>query len=103
MASKIATSKMCDYELYRLASDYLMEEEDVAKIRNLSDRYHIVDYNGKTIATAKTMDKAIQNANKVKNWGIDAIIDEKMLVAWEFNFSRLGAGHTFIKSATRRY
>ena len=102
--TKIATSKMTDYELVNLMMNgSLMDEDDVAKIRNLSDRYHIVTYSGKTIATAKTMDKAIQNANKVMGWGVEAIIDEKMLVAWDLNVAPWGAGHRFIQSATRRY
>lgn len=103
MNGKIATSKLCNYELYQLATNYIMDEEGLTGYRNLGDRYHVVDYNSKTMVTAKTMDKAIQNANRAQAFSPRAIIDEKNLVAWDLKVSIWGAGHTIYTHAVRRY
>lgn len=101
---KTITSKLSPYELYDLSVNKRVETKtELKKMCKMSQRYHLVNYSGKTLATATSIDKAIQIANRLNGWGIDCIIDQKDLVAWDFHVRIFGAGHAIYDSATRRY
>lgn len=101
---KTITSKLSPYELYDLSVNKRVETKtELKKMCRMSQRYHLVNYSGKTLATATSIEKAIQTANRIYGWGTDCIIDQKNLVAWDLHARIFGAGHAIYDSATRRY
>lgn len=101
---KTIVSKLSPYELYDLSVNKRVETKtELKKMCKMSQRYHLVNYSGKTLATATSIEKAIQIANRLNGWGIDCIIDQKVLVAWDLHARVFGAGHGIYYSATRRY
>lgn len=101
---RTVVSKLSLYELHNLATNERIETKtEMKKLRKLRQRYHLVDYSGKTLATAASIEKAIQTANRLNGWGLDCIVDQKDLVAWDLHSSPYGAGHRVYSHATRRY
>ena len=99
----IVESTLSPYELVRIQDDRVTDESEMSGLINISDRYHIVDYNGKTLATAKTLEDCIPQINKVSGWGADAVIDQKDLVAYDIKYNVWGAGHSYASHLIPRY
>ena len=94
---RLVSSKLTPYELHRASCDDRIDENDSRNgICNPKDRYHIVDCNGRMLASAKSVDMAIINANRVISWNVCAVIDQKYLVAYAPVYATYGAGHTYI-------
>ena len=91
------------YELVRIQDDRITDESELSSITNLSDRYHIVDYNGKTLATAKSLEECIPLINMVAGWNVDAVVDQKKLVAYDIKYDTWGAGHSYASALISRY
>lgn len=99
----IIESALSPYELVRIQDDRVTDESEMSGLINISDRYHIVDYNGKTLATAKTLEDCIPQINKVSGWGADAVIDQKNLTAYDIKYDTWGAGHSYASALISRY
>lgn len=102
--NKIIDSPLSPYELVRLSEDErFMDESEFAGFFNPNDRYHIVDYNGKTLASAKTLEDCIPLINRLNGWGVDAVVDEKDLVAYDIKYGSWGAGHGYASHLVCKY
>lgn len=99
--TKTVFSKKTDYELFTIANQICLDAEQLDDLKRNSDRYCIVDYNGYTLATANSLDKAIANINKVHGWGASAVVDEKTGAHWNFDYKTFGAGHQIVNHLWR--
>lgn len=97
-------SNKSNYELYQIVgNERIYDSDNLNQLINNNDRYHIVDYNGRTLATAKTRQKAIEQANRVYGFSPECVIDEKNLIAYNIKHTVYGAGHTVYNILESRY
>ena len=97
-------SNKTNYELNQIVSnERITDSDDLHTLINSNERYHVVDYNGKTLATAKTRQKALEQANRVYGFGPECVIDEKNLIAYNIKHTVYGAGHIVYNILESRY
>ena len=97
-------SNKTNYELNQIVNnERIIDSDDLRTLINLNERYHVVDYNGKTLATAKTRQKALEQANRVYGFSPECVIDQKNLVAYNIKYTEYGAGHIVYSILESRY
>lgn len=100
----IIISNKSGYELNQIVNnERITDSDDLHTLINLNERYHVVDYNCKTLATAKTKQKALEQANRVYGFSPEYVIDEKNLVAYNIKHTVYGAGHIVYNILESRY
>lgn len=100
----IIISNKSGYELNQIANnERINDSDDLHTLINPNERYHVVDYNGKTLATAKTKQKALEQANRVNGFSPECVIDEKNLIAYNIKHTVYGAGHIIYTILESRY
>lgn len=100
----IILSNKSNYELNQIVeNERAYDFEQVRQLIKPTERYHVVDMYGRTLATAKTKQKALEQANRVNGFSPECVIDEKNLIAYNIKHTVYGAGHIVYNILESRY